>query len=81
MLNFRTDLAIEAKEHYAKEHKNEIDGVIVEEEIINDSKVTKVKIESEEGAKKLGKPIGNYITIDKKGELEIFLLSIAMVKK
>ncbi|AQM59386.1 MULTISPECIES: GPR endopeptidase [Clostridium] len=64
MLNFRTDLAIEAKEHYAKEHKNEIDGVIVEEEIINDSKVTKVKIESEEGAKKLGKPIGNYITID-----------------
>lgn len=64
MLNFRTDLAIEAKEHYAKEHKNEIDGVIVEEEIINDSKVTKVKIESEEGAKKLGKPIGNYITIN-----------------
>ena len=64
MLNFRTDLAIGAKEHYAKEHKNEIDGVIVEEEIINDSKVTKVKIESEEGAKKLGKPIGNYITID-----------------
>lgn len=64
MLNFRTDLAIEAKEHYAKEHKNEIDGVIVEEEIINDSKVTKVRIESEEGAKKLGKPIGNYITID-----------------
>ncbi|CUP60548.1 GPR endopeptidase [Clostridium baratii] len=64
MLNFRTDLAIEAKEHYAKEHKNEIDGVIAEEEIINNSKVTKVKIESEEGAKKLGKPIGNYITID-----------------
>lgn len=64
MLNFRTDLAIEAKEHYAKEHKNEIDGVIAEEQIINDSKVTKVRIESEEGAKKLGKPIGNYITID-----------------
>ncbi len=64
MLNFRTDLAIEAKEHYAKEHKNEIDGVIAEEEIINNSKVTKVKIESEEGAKKLGKPIGKYITID-----------------
>ncbi|OPF50500.1 GPR endopeptidase [Clostridium baratii] len=64
MLNFRTDLAIEAKEHYAKEHKNEIDGVIAEEETINNSKVTKVKIESEEGAKKLGKPIGNYITID-----------------
>ncbi|MGL4571231.1 MAG: GPR endopeptidase [Clostridium sp.] len=64
MLNFRTDLAIEAKEHYAKEHKNEIDGVIVEEKIINNSTVTKVKIENEDGSKKLGKPIGNYITVD-----------------
>ncbi|MEG1003120.1 GPR endopeptidase [Clostridium sp.] len=64
MLNFRTDLAIEAKEHYSKEHKNEIDGVLVEEKIINNSTVTKVKIENEGGAKKLGKPIGNYITVD-----------------
>lgn len=64
MLNFRTDLAIEAKEHYSKEHKNEIDGVLVEEKIINNSTVTKVKIENEGGAKKLGKPIGNFITVD-----------------
>ncbi|MGG7096277.1 GPR endopeptidase [Clostridium sardiniense] len=64
MLNFRTDLAIEAKEDYAKAHKNDIDGVIVDEDIINDSKVTKVTIKNEDGAKKLGKPIGNYITVD-----------------
>ncbi|MDQ0149742.1 GPR endopeptidase [Eubacterium multiforme] len=64
MLNFRTDLAIEAKEDYTKVHKNEIDGVIVDENVINDSKVTTVKINNEDGAKKLGKPIGTYITID-----------------
>lgn len=64
MLNFRTDLAIEAKEDYTKVHKNEIDGVIVDESVINDSKVTTVKINNEDGAKKLGKPIGTYITID-----------------
>ncbi|GAA0068879.1 GPR endopeptidase [Clostridium sardiniense] len=64
MLNFRTDLAIEAKEDYSKAHKNDIDGVIVDEDIINDSKVTKVTIKNEDGAKKLGKPIGNYITVD-----------------
>lgn len=64
MINFRTDLAIEAKEDYAKAHKNEIDGVLVDEDIINDSKVTKVTIKNEDGAKKLGKPIGNYITVD-----------------
>lgn len=64
MINFRTDLAIEAKEDYSKVHKNDIDGVLVDEDIINDSKVTKVTIKNEDGAKKLGKPIGNYITID-----------------
>ncbi|WP_024615133.1 GPR endopeptidase [Clostridium sp. Ade.TY] len=64
MLNFRTDLAIEAKEHYSKAHKGEIDGVVVNEEIISDSKVTTVKIKNNEGSKKLGKPIGTYITID-----------------
>ena len=44
MLNFRTDLAIEAKEDYTKVHKNEIDGVVVDESVINDSKVTTVKV-------------------------------------
>lgn len=64
MFNVRTDLAIEAREMYTKEHKSEIDGVIVSEENKNNIKVTKVEVTTEDGAKKMGKPIGNYITID-----------------
>lgn len=64
MFNVRTDLAIEAREIYAKEHKSEIDGVIVKEENTNRVKVTKVEVKSESGAQKIGKPVGNYITID-----------------
>lgn len=64
MINVRTDLAIEAKEDYSKAHEDEIDGVIVDKDMINDTKVTKVTIKNENGANKLGKPVGNYITID-----------------
>lgn len=64
MINVRTDLAIEAKEDYSKAHEGEIDGVIVDEDVIDDTKVTKVTIKNENGAKVLGKPVGNYITID-----------------
>lgn len=64
MINVRTDLAIEAKEDYSKAHEDEIDGVIVDKDMINDTKVTKVTIKNEDGANKLGKPVGNYITID-----------------
>ncbi|MBW6408522.1 GPR endopeptidase [Clostridium weizhouense] len=66
MINVRTDLAIEAREMYIKKHNRnkEIDGVIVEEEQEGDIKFSTVKIKDEEGAKKIGKPIGNYITID-----------------
>ena len=31
MINFRTDLAVEAKEMYVKESKRDIDGISVEE--------------------------------------------------
>ena len=64
MINVRTDLAIEAKEDYSKAYEGEIDGVIVDEDVIDDTKVTKVTIKNENGAKVLGKPVGNYITID-----------------
>ena len=64
MISVRTDLAIEAKEDYSKVHEDEIDGIIVDKDTINDTKVTKVTIKNEDGAKKLGKPVGNYITID-----------------
>ncbi|MGL4774090.1 MAG: GPR endopeptidase [Clostridium sp.] len=64
MFNVRTDLAIEAREMYKKEYSTEVDGVLVEEDREGDVKINWVKITSEEGAKKLGKPVGNYITID-----------------
>ena len=69
MYNFRTDLAVERREILKKANKieNEIDGVETEEIIdSNDIKTTRVKITSEVGENALGKPIGNYITIDLK---------------
>ncbi len=56
----RTDLAIECREMFA----SEIAGV---ESLAHDSDgitVTHVKITTEEGAEKIGKPIGNYVTIE-----------------
>ncbi|MBL4932979.1 GPR endopeptidase [Clostridium paridis] len=64
MYNVRTDLAIEARELYKKQHKGEIDGVIVKEENKDDIKVTSVEVVNEDGAIKMGKPKGNYITIE-----------------
>ena len=69
MYNFRTDLAVERRDIYkkAKKIENEIDGVDVEEQEINEKiKVTRVKITNENGEKALGKPIGSYITVDVK---------------
>lgn len=61
----RTDLALEAKE--SVEEKNEdIRGVRVEESFEEESgiRITKVIIESKNGAKELGKPMGTYITLE-----------------
>ncbi|WP_297427169.1 GPR endopeptidase [Clostridium sp.] len=66
MINVRTDLVLEARELYKEKHRDEvdIDGIEVIEESENDIKVTTVKVKNEGGAKKIGKPKGNYITID-----------------
>ncbi|NAS17889.1 GPR endopeptidase [Clostridium butyricum] len=66
MTNVRTDLALEAKEIYQEKHRKEkdIDGIEVINEIDNDIKVTTVKVKDENGARKIGKPKGNYVTID-----------------
>ena len=67
MFNFRTDLASERRDLYQKANKleNEIDGIESEEKEINENiKVERVKITNENGEKAIGKPIGNYITID-----------------
>ena len=66
MYNFRTDLASERREIYQKANKLEqIDGIEANEDEINENiKVERVKITNENGEKAIGKPIGNYITID-----------------
>ena len=66
MINVRTDLALEAREIYKASHKDEkdIDGIEVLEETDKDIKVTTVKVKNDEGSKKIGKPKGNYVTID-----------------
>ena len=67
MYNFRTDLASERRDIYKKANnlENEIDGIESEQEEISENiKVERVRILNENGEKAIGKPIGNYITLD-----------------
>ena len=67
MYNFRTDLASERRDIYKKANKleNEIDGIeSTKEEKDENINIERVKIVNESGEKAIGKPIGNYITID-----------------
>ena len=67
MYNFRTDMADERKDLYARANniKNEVNGIKSEMEEISDKiKITRVKVLNEEGEKSIGKKIGDYITID-----------------
>ncbi len=71
----RTDLAIENREIYnkAKNLEDEIPGVKVESEKSDDVSITRVIIETNEGAEALNKPIGKYITLDIPNNNEITL--------
>ena len=67
MYNFRTDLASERRDIYKKANKLESEIVGIEstkEEKDENIKIERVKIVNESGEKAIGKPIGNYITID-----------------
>ena len=67
MLNFRTDLATERRDLYQKANniENEIDGLESQKEEVDENiKIERVKITNENGEKAIGKPKGNYITID-----------------
>ena len=61
----RTDLALESKERLEAE-KNEMRGVVFEEHFDEKRNVTitKVTIETENGAKAIGKPVGTYLTLE-----------------
>lgn len=67
MYNFRTDLASERRDIFKKANnlEDEIDGIEAEEIQENEKiKITKVKVTNQNGVDAIGKPIGNYITID-----------------
>lgn len=68
MMFFRTDMAVERRDLYRNANKveDEIKGIECEEEIIDDIKVTRVRITDKEGEKALDRKMGNYITIDVK---------------
>lgn len=67
MFNFRTDLASERRDIFKKANsiENEINGIESEKEELSENiSVERVKITNEEGQNAIGKPIGNYITMD-----------------
>ncbi len=66
MYNIRTDLALEAREMYQQnaEEEAEVPGVEVETGGTEGISITRVKVTSMEGANAMGKPMGNYITIE-----------------
>lgn len=64
-IKIRTDLALEARESM-EENAEGLHGVTVDEFYNEESeiKVTRVMIETKNGAKAMGKPIGAYITLE-----------------
>lgn len=62
-MTIRTDLAIEAREMY----QDLPEGVECQNVEMDKIKITRVKITSDRGAEKIGKPVGNYITIEAAG--------------
>ena len=61
----RTDLALEQKERFESDNV-EVQGVVLEEEYDEEReiRITTVKIETENGARTMGKPVGTYITME-----------------
>ena len=66
MLSKRTDLALEAKELWSEsaQEKTKLHGVVAGDKIVDGFKITTVKIENDEGASSLGKPVGKYVTFE-----------------
>ena len=64
-VQIRTDLALEARESVS-EREEHLHGVQVEEEYKEESeiKITRVTIESKNGARLLGKAMGTYVTLE-----------------
>ena len=57
---FRTDLAMELEEQHRSE---QIPGIVSQDETVGNLTINKIQITSEEAAQKIGKPIGEYVTV------------------
>lgn len=67
MYNFRTDLADERTNIFKKNNnivEENIDGIETNIRNIENIKITEIKVVNDNGANAIGKPMGNYITID-----------------
>lgn len=60
----RTDLALEAREIYTESNGSDISGVESEEYIDKNVRVSLVRITDDHGAKIIGKPKGDYVTLE-----------------
>ncbi|WP_312643867.1 GPR endopeptidase [Hydrogenoanaerobacterium sp.] len=59
-MNFRTDLAMELEEQHRPE---QLSGITSEDETVGNLQINRIKITTEEAAQKIGKPVGEYITV------------------
>ena len=66
-LDFRTDLAIEAREMLSKRISHDIPGVEMVTSTDEDVLITRVDVTNHEAEKALGKPKGKYITLEAQG--------------
>ena len=67
MYNFRTDLADERTDIFKKNNNivaENIDGIETNVRNNGNIKITEIKVINDNGANAIGKPMGNYITID-----------------
>lgn len=63
-LDVPLDLAVEAHQLLRGESGKEIPGVRMDEQELDHAKVTIITVETDEGSEAIGKPKGQYITID-----------------
>lgn len=64
-MDYRTDLAMEIREILMAEAAEEITGISSEDyNFADDISITRVKIEDQDAARRMGKPMGSYVTIN-----------------
>ncbi len=63
-MGIRTDLALEKAQFLTKSSTQPLEGIQQKEYTKADLKITQITVESQEAAKALGKPAGEYVTIE-----------------